>query len=303
MLEKKEREHTGTMTKTLRALIPEPIKGPLKAAIFTYRSMTSGLRVMPDFLVIGAARSGTTSLYRYLVRNPSIAAASTKEIQYFSIHHWRGIKWYRAHFPTLTTAKIMTWRFGVTGQTGEATPYYLFHPLAAERIAEALPNVKLMIVLRNPIERAFSHYLHEVALGVENLSFEEAIDEEPRRLEGEVERIASDPKYPGFKYQHFSYLSRGIYHDQLVRWFSLLPRERFLILESERFWKDPQAGYVAVLRFLGLPPIPLSEYPQHNKSESSRMSSGTKDRLLEFFAPHNERLYGILGEDLGWELL
>jgi hypothetical protein len=195
----------------------------------------------------------------------------------------------------------MTWRSGVRCQTGEATPYYLFHPLAAERIAETLPSIKLMMVLRNPVERAYSHYLHEVGLGIEHLSFEQAIDEEPRRLEGESERIASDHMYPGFKHQHFSYLARGIYCDQLVRWFSLFPRERFLILESERFWADPRTSHVTVLRFLGLPPIPLPDYPQHNKSEPSKMSSPTKDMLRDYFAPHNERLYGLLGEDLEWE--
>jgi len=285
----------------LRALIPERIKGPLKTAIFTYRRMSSSVRPLPDFLVIGAARSGTTSLYRYLESHPAIATASMKEIHYFSIDHWRGVEWYRAHFPTAMTRRIMTWRGDARCQTGEATPYYLFHPLAPERIAEALPDIKLVILLRNPIDRAFSHYLHEVALGIEELPFERAIDEEPRRLEGEVEKIRSDPRYPGFNYQHFSYLSRGIYSDQLARWFSLFQRERFLILESERFWAEPQASHVAVLRFLGLPPIPLTAYPQHNKSEPSRMASRTKESLVDYFAPHNERLYNLLGSNFGWE--
>lgn len=289
------------LSDSLRALVPTRIKSPLKAAIFGSRRMTSGLRLMPDFLVIGAARSGTTSLYRYLARHPAIAAASMKEVHYFSIHHWRGIGWYKAHFPTVMTREIITWRGGVRCRTGEATPYYLFHPLAAERIAEALPNIQMMMVLRNPIERAFSHYLHEVALGIEELPLEQAIDEESRRLEGEVERIAADPRYPGFSYQHFSYLSRGIYYDQLVRWFSLFPREQFLILESARFWADPQGSYAAVLRFLGLPPKPLSGFPQHNKSEPSEMNSRTKDKLLDYFAPHNARLYRLLGENFGWE--
>jgi Sulfotransferase domain len=286
----------------LRALIPRRIKSPLKALIFSSRRMTSGLRLMPDFLVIGAARSGTTSLYRYLARHPAIAPASTKEIHYFSIHHWRGIEWYKAHFPTAMTRGIRTWRGGVRSQTGEATPYYLFHPLAAERIAEALPDIKLVVLLRNPIERAFSHYLHEVNLGIEELPFEQAIEEEQRRLDGEVERIASDPRYPGFRYQHFSYLSRGIYCDQLVRWFSFFSREQFLILESDRFWADPSGSHAAVLRFLGLPAISLTTYPQHNKSEPSKMSSRTKEQLLDYFTPHNERLYSLLGSELGWEL-
>jgi len=301
--DKTEEQDTNTLespSDRLRALVPQRIKSPLKALIFRSRRMTSGLRLMPDFLVIGAARSGTTSLYRYLAHHPVIAPASMKEIHYFSIHHWRGIEWYKAHFPTAITRGIRTWQGGVRSQTGEATPYYLFHPLAAERIAEALPNIKLVVLLRNPIERAFSHYLHEVDLGVEELPFEQAIDEEQRRLDGEVERIASDPRYAGFRYQHFSYLSRGIYCDQLVQWFSFFSREQFLILESERFWADPKASHAAVLRFLGLPAISLTTYPQHNKSEPSKMNSRTKERLLEYFTPHNERLYTLLGNELGW---
>jgi len=284
----------------LRDLIPKRVKGTLKGAVFNYRKETSWLRLMPDFLVIGAARSGTTSLYRYLLDHPAIGAASRKEIQYFSMYYWRGIEWYRAHFPTTMHKMIVNrWR-GVPFRTGEASPYYLFHPLAPARIADLLPEIKLLVVLRNPIDRAFSHYQHEVALGVENLSFEEAIEQEPQRLEGEVERIVSDPMYPGFRYQHFSYVSRGIYHRQLERWFLLLPRESFLILGSERFFADPQAAYTAVLSFLGLPPARLAEFPRHNPSKPSSLNEPTREKLGDYFASHNERLYRLLGEDFDW---
>lgn len=282
-------------------MVPSPVRGPVKGAIFSFRRMTSGMRLLPDFLVIGAARSGTTSLYRYLVDHPAIAAASRKEVQYFSLNHWRGIDWYRAHFPTPMKSRIVQQRTGVPMQTGEATPYYLFHPMAAERIADELPGVKLIVVLRNPTERAFSHYLHEVALGVEDLSFEQALDQESTRLEGEIERIRADARYPGFSYQHYAYLSRGHYHDQLMRWFSLLPRERFCILGSERFWADPLAGYAGVLRFLELPLEGLTEFPTHNKSAPSTMDTRTRDRLREYFAPHNQHLYELLNEDFEWE--
>lgn len=301
-MKSRQGDATDKSSRSLRARVPVTVKAPLKIAIFGYRRLTSSLRVTPDFLVIGAARSGTTSLYRYLASHPSIAPASMKEIQYFSIHHWRGIEWYKSHFPTSLTRRVVTSRSGVSCQTGEATPYYMFHPLAAGRVADALPRVKLIVLLRNPVDRAFSHYLHELSLGVEDRSFEKAIDDEEVRLSGEVERMLSDPKYPGFRHQHFSYLSRGLYHDQLVRWFSLFPRDRFLIMQSERFWSDPEESHVGTLKFLGLPPTPLASYPQFNTSEPSRMTDRTRDRLLEYFAPHNERLNSLLGEDFRWEV-
>ena len=253
----------------LRALIPERIKGPLKTAVFTYRRMSSGVRPLPDFLVIGAARSGTTSLYRYLERHPAIAAASMKEIHYFSIDHWRGVEWYRAHFPTAMTRKIMTWRGDARCQTGEATPYYLFHPLAPERIAEALPDIKLMICAQEPYRSRVLTLSPRGRAWDRRASVRTGYRRRAAPARRGSERIRSDPMYPGFNYQHFSYLSRGIYCDQLVRWFSLFPRERFLILESERFWAEPQASHVAVLRFLGLPPIPLTAIiPQYNRERA-----------------------------------
>ncbi|MGI9254548.1 MAG: sulfotransferase domain-containing protein, partial [Thermomicrobiales bacterium] len=175
----------------------------------------------PDFIVIGAQRSGSTSLYRYLSAHPLIEAARIKELHYFSLHHQRPLAWYRSQFPlNLPPGHI----------TGEATPYYLFHPHAARRIAETAPRAKLIAVLRNPIDRAHSHYHHELARGVEWLSFEDAIRAEPERIAGERERLLADPTYASAPYQSASYLSRGRYAEQLREWLDIFPRDQLLIV-------------------------------------------------------------------------
>ena len=111
--------------------------------------------------------------------------------------------------------------------TGEATPTYLHHPLTAKRISELLPNIKLIILLRNPIDRAYSHYQMEKRLGYEELTFEEAINFETSRLEGESEKMFKDPNYYSYERQIYSYLTSGIYVDQLKLWMNYFSKINF----------------------------------------------------------------------------
>ena len=205
-------------------------------------SSVPAVQAMPDFFIIGAQRGGTRSLYEYLSGHPDIQPARTEEVHYFSLFFDRGRRWFLSQFPPLGPGQI----------TGEASPYYLFHPLAAERLHAVAPEAKLIVLLRNPVDRAFSHYQLEVRQGNEPLSFEEAIAAESSRLAGEVERILDDDTYASFAHQHYSYLARGRYVEQLRRWFSLFPRDQFLVLKSENFYRDPAAGYRQVTDFLGL---------------------------------------------------
>src|SRR5579863_9235330 len=138
-----------------------------------FRASTSPLRMAPDFMIIGALRGGTTSLYSYMTAHPGIGPAYMKEVHFFDVHYKKGFPWYQAQFPSLPQKyyreRVQKQRF----ITGEASPYYLFHPHAPKRIAKILPQVKLVVLLRNPVTRAYSHYSHEVAGGHESLSFEE----------------------------------------------------------------------------------------------------------------------------------
>ena len=257
------------------------------------RGRTADQRVLPDYIIIGAMRCGTTSLHNYLMQHPDVVASYKKEIKFFDSNHFRGEKWYRAHFPLIT-------EMGPGQITGEGSPYYIFHPLAAERIAALLPQVKLIALLRNPVERSYSHYQMSVRRGRETLSFEEAIAKEPERLAEVKEKIQVDDTFPMFNYKHYSYLTRSIYADQLPVWFEHFPREQIKIIKSEDFYADPPATFGAVTAFLGLPDWELSEYETHNPGRYSSMKPETRAQLVEYFQPHNQRLYELLDTNYGW---
>jgi hypothetical protein len=253
------------------------------------------LRVLPDFLILGAQKAGTSSLYAYLAGHPQIAPALAKEIHFFDYNFERGEAWYRAHFPTL----LEKWR-GLFRATGEGSPYYLFHPHTASRVRALVPRAKLIVLVRNPVERAYSHYQHQVRLGLETLSFEEALDQEPARLVGEFERLLADASYYSFNYQNYSYCARGMYAVQLARWFKLFPREQFLILESEAFYADPARTLARVLDFVHLAPWQPPAFPIENDGHYAPLEPGTRARLSAFFAPHNGELYALLDQTFQW---
>ncbi len=264
-----------------------------------FRILTSSLRVLPDFLIIGAQKGGTSSMYHYLTQHPSIAPALVKEIHFFDLHYHERIDLYRAYFPTylkkfsalLKRQKLLT---------GEATPYYLFHPLCPSRIFNKLPKVKLIALLRNPIDRAYSHYNDMRSGGWETLSFEEAIKSENVLLRGEKEKILQAGNYS--KNHHlYSYLSRGIYVEQLQDWMKLFKKEQFLILESESFFTSPDNTMKKVYRFLGISDYIIRNYQTLNaRKYDTEMKMETRKWLIEYFRPYNERLDKFLGIEFDW---
>ncbi len=272
-----------------------------------YRGISFPIRLLPDFLIIGTQRGGTTSLHRYLDAHPCVGPAANKDLHFFDRRFHKGLGWYRGHFPTSIEKYYAERLRGQPFVTGEASPSYLFHPYAPQRVAKAMPRVKLIVLLRNPVDRAYSQYHHAVELGHETIStFEEAIEGEEERAAREREKIQKDEHYYSEQYKHLSYLSKGIYVDQLQAWMDLFPREQFLILKSEDFYADPAASFKEVLTFLGLPEIePLvrkKAFKQYNNNAySSKMDPATRKRLIEYFEPHNARLYDLLGVNFGWD--
>ena len=284
------------------AWIPPPVKHAIKRGTSALALPTSRLRMLPDYVIIGAQRAGTTSLYFYLGQHPAVApGVLTKEVHFFDTNFNRGTAWYRTHFPTVLQKRFARIRGGPQLITGEATPYYLFHPLAAGRMAGTLPEAKLIVMLRDPVQRALSHYRHEVTLGFENLTFGEAIEREAQRLEGEVERIRRDPAYQSFSHQHHSYLSRGLYLDQLKVWHSVYPRDQILVVHTEDFFAQPERGFSGVLRFLGLPDWSPPAFKRLNAHPGGQgIDADVRRHLLGYFAEPNQRLYAYLGKDFGW---
>ena len=267
-----------------------PVRRAAKAVLRGYGVATSGLRRGPDFLIIGAKRGGTTSMYNYLAGHPSVAPLfpapqRIKGVHYFDTNFHRGRAWYRSHFP-----------IGGRGTTvvGEGSPYYLGHPHAATRAAEAVPDAKLILLLRHPVDRAYSHYRERVRNRAETLSFEEAIDREPERLASEVERMRADPAYVSWEHEHHGYLAQSRYDELLPAWLDRFPRERFLILRSEDLYRDPADVYERALAFLGLPPHVPGSFPPFNLHPKDPMADATRRRLLERLEPTAPRVEELL---------
>ena len=250
------------------------------------RRLDAARRPLPDFLIIGAQKAGTTSLYEYLCEHPCVTSSTLKEVHYFDLAYGRGPNWYRAHFHP---AKVPG------GITGEASPYYLFHPLVPERVARDLPEVKLIVLLRDPVSRAHSHHNHERALGFEKLDFEAALRSEAERLRGEEEKILADPRYRSFAHQHHSYLARSRYAEQLGRWFAHFDRERFLILSAEDLFERPREVVTECQRFLGLEPVAPADVSPRNARSYREMPESLRGWLAAELAGDEERLCELLG--------
>jgi hypothetical protein len=270
---------------------------PLRLQIWwALHRLTYLWRKSPDFLIVGVMKGGTTSLFRYLSKHPQVLPPFRKEIKYFDCNYFKGKAWYRAHFPL---KKKFT---SGSKLTGEATPYYIFHPEAPQRIASAVPKAKIIILLRNPIERAYSHYQHMVRVGREPLSFEEAIAAEPERLADEAEKISADPRYPTYKHLQYSYVGRGEYLAQVKRWRELFAKEQVLVLKSENLYHKTAEIMEKAQDFLGLAHWhPEKAYGVFKEGSYEPMKAETRENLATHFKPQNEALYEYLGKDFGWE--
>jgi Sulfotransferase domain len=208
-------------------------------------------------VIVGAQKAGTSSLFAHLAGLAEVGAPERKEVHFFDRHHGEGVDWYARQFPATPDLVV-----------GEATPYYLFHPLAIDRMQTVLPDAKVIVLLRDPRARAVSHYWHEVRLGVEPLDLEDALEAEDERLAGEEDRIRADPDYRGFAHQHFSYVARGRYVGQLRRLLAAYPRAQVSVLHFEDLVADPVSTLAGVHDFLGLPPLdPAVVLPERNRGD------------------------------------
>lgn len=250
---------------------------------------------LPDFLIIGAQKCGTTALYDTLVQHPSVLPAYQKEVHYFDRYYNKGLLWYKANMPSRTARKAAP-----EAIAGEAAPSYIYHPLAAQRVKSLLPNAKLIVLLRNPVNRAYSHYQKELDRKDETISFEQALDKEAERVEGGLPKVLAGKH--SHNWWHFSYMARGRYAEQLERWFKLFPREQFLILRSEDYAARTSEIVNEACRFLGLAENQITEFPRSNKSGYEKpLAPETRERLVNYFRPHNQRLYEMIGRDMEWD--
>ena len=285
---------------SVRTAAPQPLKQAGRRAYVLVGAATASWRFQPGFIVIGAQRCGTTSLFRALMAHPQVVRpAFHKGINYFDLNYQRGPRWYRGHFPVTGPARRKAARYGAP-VAFEASGYYLYHPFALERLAHDLPGVRLVAMLRDPVERAFSAYKHEYARGFERESFERALELEDGRLAGEIERMRDDPGYESFSHRHHSYRHRGHYAEQLERVFQFFPRAQVHVLDSAEFFAEPAQAYRSLQAFLGLQPFEPALFGRYNARPGSAMVPGTRSMLQQYYAPHDERLAGLLGRSPSW---
>ncbi len=282
------------------------------------QTKSSADRVLPNFVALGGMRCGTTAFFLYLKEHPNILPTVKKEPRFFDNfmgNYKRGEQWYRANFPT--ASQMEDHARSVTGPvlTGEATPYYLFHPKAPERLQAVVPEARLVVLLRNPVDRAYAHYFKNTRKGYESASFAERVEqltalsfEEAHAMSlyglehGQEAWLAAHGKrYPGVEHPHdLAYLCWGHYAWYLEHWLEVFPREQFLIINSNAMFRDVAGTMQQAHDFLGIPHVQLPEYV-NRPSKYPKMGDTERSRLQAYYAPLNQELEALLGESMGWD--
>lgn len=270
-----------------------------------YALATVGMRTRPDFLVIGTKRGGTTSLFNYLMMHEGVLglfpqSRGRKSSDYFFKNVTEDQAWYRSHFHTRAYRDRLARRLGYEPVAGEASPYYVWDPRIAARAYDVNPELKAVLLLRDPVKRAWSHYQERVANGVEPLSFGDALEAEQSRTAGELDRMSADPTYYSEAHDWYSYRSRGIYLPQIENWRQTFPHDQLLVLRSEDLYADVQGTFDEICAFLGVPSVPLPTTRTFGAGKGDPMPDEPRRALTAFYAEHNARLASYLGRDLGW---
>jgi hypothetical protein len=280
----------GRHIDVLVPLLPHFLSSPTKHLVKVYRRLTACFRGRPDFLIIGARKCGTTSIYHYLTRHPSVRPALKKEVFYFDHFFDKGERWYRQHFPTLLETWFFTRTIGVPAITGEATPSYMTNPSVPRRVRAMNRAIKLVVILRDPVAAAYSSYQFGLLRGnytAAERPFRELVRNELNVLS--TTKSVSPDAHPGLL------LPRYVYVNQLTTWLEDFPRHQIHILFLESFIHSPQEHYNRLLWFLGLPPHELNSFKPYNANRYPAMSGDICEQLRSFYRPHNHRLAELTG--------
>lgn len=270
------------------------------AAADTAGRHSAARRVLPTLLIVGGQRCGTTALFKALRQHRSFRGPTLRKgVHYFDVSWNNSLEWYRAHFPTQRAVRRAERLGGGTVVIAESSPYYLWHPRAAERIATSLPGVRVIALLRDPVERAYSAHAHELARGYETEPFERALELESSRLDGEVDRLVQGEIERSFAHQHLAYIRRGEYVDQVVRMEQAVGRDNMLVLDSADLWAAPESVWPKISTFLGLADQAVS-LQRHNARGRSPMSRQLRAQLTDHFTPFDERLAKWWGREPSW---
>ena len=234
----------------------------------------------PDFVIIGAGKAGTTSLYRYLGKHPQILLPNKKELRFFDRNFERGYQWYLAQFPGICDRSDLL--------TGEASPSYFYEDQAAQRLYDFAPEIKIIVMLRNPVERTISGYYQNRKLGINQLTLAAIVEQEIADINARNEAQLAHSS---------GILGQSLYYYKLKRWLGIFPKNQFLIFKSENFFANSAESMAETFDFLSLPNVNNHHYSKHNKGSYPEVSSEIKQQLKSFFAPHNQKLAQFFNMD------
>ena len=263
-------------------------------------AITGFIRVIPDFLVIGAKRCGTTSLYQHLSEHPCISRSPRDNIGFFNENYHLGINWYKSLFPTVFYKKKMESKnkhclfFDVTST-------YMEEELTAKNVYEVNPNQKIIVILRNPVDRAYSHYHVNVKEKSEKRSFEDAVFEEMNRIKSERIIQNKNKNLRVFTPNNIHYLKKGFYALQLKSWFKIFPREQILVLSTEEFQEDQNLIYKKIFDFLNIPNMKIKNTEKMEKGNYIPMKDETRKLLLDYFRQYNYELFELINNEFDWK--
>ena len=289
-------------------LLLNPQFNPYKFSFkFFLRRITSNLRTYPDFIIIGSGRAGTTSLYSYLIQHPNIITSfSHREQKAADLHFFEymissSTNWYRSHFPTKISKKLLQLRTKSSVISGEFTSTYMYHPFVPKRIFDLIPNIKLIVILRNPVDKVYSAFSQQFQFKEFTSSFEDYI-------ESELKRIKITEKEPDLKTFNEDFesiavpniLRHGIYHTYLKKWLELFSKKQIYVVDSKDLHDNTQETLDNIFKFLEIPPVNIPDTSKINVGKYSKMDTLTRRRLLDFFSPFNDKLNYLLGTKFHW---
>ena len=283
----------------------EKLHGLLKILYKIYCDIVGPFHILPDFLFLAPGACGTTSMYElYLRSNEHMLPSKINEIFYFNTKHTNSINWYKVLFPSIFTRKIRS-IIGKKTLTCDGTGSYILDPHAPKRIKKIIPDVKFVVMLRNPVDRTLSHYKRRIRNKKEKRSFEEAIEYEQNNFKKEFQEYVKNENEIAF-YPPTSYLARSRYFEYIENWLRYFPKEQFLFINSNDYFKDPLKEYNRILEFLGLAPHHPNIKGKRGISPAALFDDiVTKPETIEFlrnyFQPWNEKLFNLIGVKYDWK--
>lgn len=252
----------------------------LRKNFYAYYRATAFMRPLPNALIIGAMKCGTTTLNAWLRCHPEVAFSAVKEVHFFDKYYERGLGWYRTYFPlleSLTGARCVL----------EATPAYSQDAIAvSERMYRHIPDARLILMLRDPVKRAISHYGHRIQNGLEERSIEEAL----------LSPFGVEPGTGNF------YKTRGLYAEKISAFLRYYDKFQMLILKSEDFFAQPSETFECVQNFLGLTPmsLPAGMKARNVGRKRDAVPGAVHDHLHQYYAEPNRQLGLLLPDFKVW---